>query len=66
MKQIENQSDGEIFDALTHSPETKKIIDHYIYRYGDRVIGRAQARFREDVLDSDPQKLSLQRLTLKN
>ena len=36
MKRIENKDDAEIFEVLlTHSPETKKIIDHYIYRYGD-------------------------------
>ena len=53
MKQIENQTDGEIFDALlAHSPETKKIIDHYIYRYGDRVMG--ELKLETETLREDP------------
>ena len=53
MKQIENQTDGEIFDALlAHSSETKKIIDHYIYRYGDRVMG--ELKLETETLREDP------------
>ena len=53
MKQIENYSDAEIFDALLeHSPETKKVIDHYIYRYGDRVMG--ELKLETETLREDP------------
>ena len=53
MKRIENKDDAEIFEALlTHSPETKKIIDHYIYRYGDRVMG--ELKLETETLREDP------------